>query len=514
MELLPSKAMLQTAPINAASSSPLNRVASGSVLIFTSMFFGLGLNYVYSISLARMLDAEIFGLYTLGLAAFNVLSVVSVAGLDRAILRFIPAENTGNSSSSIGHIAKHIAGMSLVIGCVVGLVLFGFAPSLSSKVFGRPELTSVLGAFSLAIPLFALSTVLLSTLQALQDNRWRSFVKYGCEPVIKFSITVAFVGLGWGISGALAGFIISLFLTVVLAYVPIRHYVASDCSSFESREFYKSVFRFTAPLLGALIIASLANRSDVFLLGYWLQPEQIGFYSAAFQTASIIALILGSFDSVATPLISRAIASGHKADLELLLQSVLRWSVTISLPAVLILVLFPAEVLSIFGDKFSQASHCLVVLAASQIISAVSGSSNTALVLGGYSRIVLWNSIWLGLIQIGLNVLLVPSYGITGAAIGTALALALVSLVRLYECTLLLKVKVIQRDLWKPAVAAVITFWLGALLKHSGISVSWWIIAAASAFLYLLIVALFGLRKEDRDTLIHFKRAVCHQGGP
>ncbi len=513
MKALPSSSILQTAPMSAAGGSSLTRVAGGSVLILMSMSFGVGLNYVYSICLAHMFNAETFGLYTLGLAAFNVLSVVSVAGLDRAILRSIPAADEGNQTILVGPMAKHIAGMSLIIGCFVGLTLLGLSSSLSMKIFNKPELTSVLVLFSFAIPLFALSTVLLSTLQALQDNRWRSFVKYGCEPLVKFGLTVVFVWLGWGISGALAAFGIALCLTVVLAYIPLRHYVSTDCTSFQSKEFNKEVLRFAAPLLGALIVASLATRSDIFVIGYWLQPDQIGFYGAAFQTASIIALILSSLDSVATPLISRAIAGGHKEDLQSLLQFVLRWSVTISLPVFLIFVLFPTEVLSIFGDRFQQASSCLVLLAMSQIINAASGSSNTALVLAGYSGMVMWNSIGLGLIQIVLNVLLVPLYGIIGAAVGTAMALILMSVVRLCECSLLLKVKVIEREIWKPIVAAAITMGLIFFFKLSGLSVSWWVLAATSVGLYLFMTTVLGLQKEDRNILIHLKKTACRYGG-
>ncbi|MDF0675126.1 MAG: flippase [Nitrospira sp.] len=514
MEVSSASSTPQAASLRATDGSQLVRVARGGVLIFISMFFGLGLNYIYSICLARMFDAEVFGLYTLGLAAFSVLSVVSVAGLDRAILRFIPAVNDGDRITLVGPMVKYIARMSLIIGCVAGFTLLGLSSSLSTKIFGKPTLTDVLILFSFAIPLFSLSMVLLSTLQALQDNRWRSFVKYGCEPIVKFSLTVVFVWLGWGVYGALVAFGIALCLTIVLAYIPLRRYVSLGCHSFQHRAFHEKVVRFAAPLLGALIVASLAARSDVFMIGYWLPPEQIGFYGAAFQTASIIALILGSLDSAATPLISRAIAGDNQSCLQSLLQSVLRWSVSMSLPMFLVFVLFPAEVLSIFGDQFHHASYCLVVLAMSQVINAASGSSNTALVLAGYSKLVMWNSIWLGVTQIVFNVMLVPLYGMTGAAVGTATALTLVSVVRFYECSLLLKVKMIEREIWKPVAAAAITFALVSVCKLCGLPVSWWILAATSVGLYTLITTLLGLHEQDRNLLNHLKETVYRHGGP
>lgn len=513
MEMLSPSSSPQVVSIPTADNAMLVRVARGGVFIFISMFFGLGLNYIYTVSLARIFDVEIFGLYTLGLAVFSVLSVVSVAGLDRAILKFVPAVRGDDTTNTIGLMVKHIAGLSLAIGCVVGLTLLGLSSILSEKLFGKPALTHVLILFSFAIPLFSLSAILLSTLQALQDNRWRSFVKYACEPIAKFALTILFVWIGWGLLGALAGFGIAICLTILLAYLPLRRYASSAGSVFERRSFHEKVKGCAAPLLGALIVASLATRSDVFMIGYWFPPEQVGFYGAAFQTASIIALILGSLDSVATPLLSRAIASGNRSSLQPLLQSVLRWSVSMSLPVLLIFGLFPTEVLSIFGKQFHQASYCLIVLAISQVSIAASGSSNTALVLAGYSKMVMWNSIWLGLTQIGLNILLVPRYGITGAAVGTALALTLVSIVRFYECSLLLEVKMIEKEIWKPICAAVIAFSLGYACNSSRLSVSWWLWATTVVGIYILILVLLGLHAEDRRVLSHLKETVLGQGG-
>jgi O-antigen/teichoic acid export membrane protein len=179
-----------------------------------------------------------------------------------------------------------------------------------------------------------------------------------------------------------------------------------------------------------------------------------------------------------------------------------------SLPVSLVFILFPAEVLSIFGNQFHHASYCLVVLAMSQVINAASGSSNTALVLAGYSKMVMWNSIWLGVGQIVFNALLVPLYGMTGAAVGTATALTLVSVVRFYECSLLLKVKMIEREIWKPIAAAAITFALVYTCKFSGLPVSWWMLAATSVGVYALIITLLGLHEEDRNILIHLKETA------
>ncbi|MEK6639961.1 MAG: flippase [Nitrospirota bacterium] len=495
----------QQAPIQQDQSSSLVRVAHGSALIFISTFFGLGLNFLHSIVLARALNAERFGLYALGLATFNVLSVISVAGLDRAILRFVPAVSLHSQTPPARSVVKIITGISAGIGGVIGLGLLALSSSLSMQVFHKIELTPVLILFSFAIPLFAISTILLSTLQALQDVRWRVFVKYGCEPVIKFATTVALLWMGWDVFGALIAFIIALCVTVVLAVIPLyRHFL--PCSpSFSHKENTAEVIRYSIPLLGSLVFASLSNRSDILVLGYWVPTESIGIYSAAFQTASIIALILGSLDSVATPFISQAIATGNQPYLQRLLRTVLRWSVTISLPVFLVMAFFPREILSIFGDRFAEGALCLVILAISQMVNAVSGSASNVLLLAGYSRLAMWNSISMGLIQIGFNVTLIPLYGITGAAIGTAAAFILLSIVRLLECSMLLKLTLINGTIWKPLFAGFISSILLLALNSSNLSMGLAVMLAALFATYFLCLTLLGLDGDDQFILIQLK---------
>ena len=500
--------MQRDAFVQMDDDSSLVYVAHGSALIFLSTFFGLGLNFLHSIVLARVLDAERFGLYALGLATFNVLSVISVAGLDSAILRFVPASTVHSQAPSTRSVVKIIAGMSAGIGGVIGLALLALSSSLSMYVFHKTELTPVLALFSIAIPLFAISTIFLSTLQALQDVRWRVFVKYGCEPVIKFAITVALLWIGWDVFGALIAFIIALCVTVVLAGIPLYRHSLPGYPTLPREGSAAEVLRYSIPLLGSLVFASLSNRSDILVLGYWVSTENIGIYSAAFQTASIIALILGSLDSVATPLISQALATGDQPHLQRLLRTVLRWSFTISLPLFLVMVHFPHAILSIFGDRFAEGALCLIILAISQIVNAASGSASTVLLLAGYSRLTMWNSISMGLIQIGLNVALIPLYGIIGAAIGTAAAFILLSIVRLVECSMLLKVLLLNGTMWKPLIAGFMSSILLLALRFSSMSMSLAVLLTALVATYLIVLALLGLEEDDQFILIQMKEKM------
>ena len=103
--------------VQAAAHVPqLVRIARGTALFAAGTVFGLGLNYVYGIVLARLLGADDFGLYSLGLALFNVLTVIAIAGLDNAALKFVADTKAQGNSNQINGVVRAALLLSLAFG--------------------------------------------------------------------------------------------------------------------------------------------------------------------------------------------------------------------------------------------------------------------------------------------------------------------------------------------------------------------------------------------------------------
>src|SRR5215467_3771445 len=210
-----------------SSDQTLIRIARGSAFLFAATFFGLGLNYLYVIVLARVLGSEQFGLYALGLGCFNLLTVIASAGLDSALLRFVPGLRAQGDAAGIKGIVGTVLVLAASFGVLAAVAMLLASNKLASQLFHRDDMSDVLKLFALSIPIFTVSTVALAALQAFREVRWRTSVKYLCEPVLKLTVTLGLVCWGWGLTAALIALPVALCLTTVLSLLPLLNLLLS-----------------------------------------------------------------------------------------------------------------------------------------------------------------------------------------------------------------------------------------------------------------------------------------------
>lgn len=491
-----------------ASDQTLVRIASGSALFFVGTFLGLGLNYVYAIVLARLLGPEQFGLYALGLGCFNLLSVIALAGLDTAVLRFVPALRAQNDAAGIGGIIRAALVLSSGLGVLFATVLLLSSDMLANQFLHHPDATTVLQLFALSIPLFVVSTVAITALQAFGEVRWRTSVKYLCEPVVRFAVTLALIWAGWGLISALVALPVALAITAVLALLPFRQLLSNGNKSIFSGMVNGNVLKYSLPLFGGLVLNGLATRSDVLFLGHWIPVEQVGIYSAAFQTSAIMAVVLGTLESIATPFLSESISKNDKGRIRSLACTVVRWTVTGTLPLIIVMVVFAKDIMALFGNDFESGWVCLVILAIGQFANSAMGCSNGMLLWAGQSKLVMWNSVFASAVQIGLYFVLIPTYGAIGAALAASAGIVLVVILRVVQVHQILNVWPYDSTLCKPLISGLIALVVVMIAKslfaflHTGVFVGLFCVSYA-AFLFTL-----GIDASDKAILLHLKQRL------
>lgn len=514
MRALPRTPGSLNGPSSMAAHQPeLVRIAGGTALISVATFFGLGLSYLYSIILARYLGPDVYGLYALGLAAFNLISVIAMAGLDNATLKFVPALVETGDEPGLRRTVRIILGLSLVSGGLLCVALLLGSHTVAAGIFKKSEMTHVLRIMALGIPAYVVSSVLITILQALQDVRWRTFVKYVSEPVVRVLISVVLLWAGWSLDAALVAFVAALTLSVILTLVSIRSLLAGSRIRTPVSVSTREILAYSTPLLLALLVSSIAVKVDFLILGYWRSAGDVGIYSAAFQTAAIMALVTKSFESIGIPFLSRAIAGGDRIRLARLYKTLLRWTLTASLPVFLLIAIFSRDILSFFGSQFEEGALCLVILSVGQIIYAGTGTANNILLLAGYSRWVMWNGLSIGLLQMALNLALIPRYGIIGAAIAAGASQIIVNLIRVVEAWQLVGVHPFEWDGWKPITAGAMTFGSVWLLEAWLQPHHFLLGAGLMVLFYAVSLAVLGFNDDDvavlREAGDRFRRAVA-----
>ena len=477
----------------------VSKIAKGTAVTFFVMFIGLGLNYVFNIFLARWLGPESFGMYSAGLSVFNLLGLLALLGLDNAVLRYVPSLAFNN----IRNVVLNIIGIGSVSCIVVTGVAYLSYSWLIQKTGANPDLLKVLPYFFMAIPAYVLGAMLLSVLQARHSVQLRMLAKYVIEPVTKFAVVISLMYFSYTLTAALVGFVVASWSAALVAGWGVAKLMDKKQQSTKQNgsQTKQAIIRYSLPLVGSLMLSGIGNRSDILLLTQFQTTTDVGLYSAAMQTAAMLVIVGGCIESVFSPYLSACVVKAEIAELKQLYAMSLRWMFLLGLPLFMMFEIFETEIMKIFGHQFAQVGDCLRILAVAQMINLATGSANPILLFSGRTKIVLINSVVEGVIQLVFNLLLIPKYGVIGAALGAAITMGIINVIRVFEVYIIYGLHPYRLGLVKPVVVAG----LFAIIIHiiqslMFLDIDGFLIGLVFALLVLSILCV-GMEKEDRILL-------------
>jgi O-antigen/teichoic acid export membrane protein len=488
--------------------SALLSIARGAGIVFVGTLVGSGLKYGFHFIIARYLGAERFGLFVLGLTVFTVAEIIAHLGLLQGVIRYVSMYHGQRDAGRIKGIILLSARVVAVSGTVVGLGLFLASGLLSIRVFARPELAPVLRVFAVMTPFSVLATILLAVFQGFKVLEYKIYVAEFAEPLLRIAGAVAAISvLGRVLSGVLWSYGLAAILSLLLALILLGK-VFPDMKRKDVRPVFESrrLFSFSWPLLFSALLGQLLLVSDTFILGILGTSENVGIYGAAQRTGLLANMIFMSFNAIFAPIIADYYQRKEGRDLNRLFKIVAKWSFALTLPASLLLILLAKPVLILFGERFAQGAGALAVLAGGWLFHSALGHAGAVLTMSGRSRWHLANfSLFLAL-QISLNLILIPRFGIIGAAAGTALSLALIDIITCVQVYLMLGHHPFRLDELKPLLAGGVALLLTKLLAARAfpddrVFISIPVLGSAFVLAYAAIIFILGISEEEKMVL-------------
>ena len=196
-------------------------------------------------------------------------------------------------------------------------------------------------------------------------------------------------------------------------------------------------------------------------------------------------------------------------------QAVSRLSIMAALPIFCCLFLFSSEILSIFGSEFVDGRWALMILALGQVFNTATGSANTVLLMSGQSRLVMRNTVVMGVVLLATTAMIIPFWGITGAALAAATIFILTNVIRVSQVWRLHHVQPYSTDLAKSVTAAVVATGIALMLSKLAPSLSSPVVAFAFGMLYLAGIWLLGVSRQDRlifESLVSRGKSIFEKG--
>ena len=201
----------------------------------------------------------------------------------------------------------------------------------------------------------------------------------------------------------------------------------------------------------------MINWADTLMLGVFKTSVEVGIYSAARPLAGGIAFPLASLLLIYMPVISRLYGKGMLNEVRRNYLILTKWICLATLPLFLILFLFPEIVLNfLYGPDYILSANVLRILSLGFIVHNFVGPSGSTLVAMGHPRFIMFASLVAAILNIGLNVILIPSFGIVGAAIASASALIILNLIKIWKLHSISRIQPLSKNLIKSTLVFLV----------------------------------------------------------
>lgn len=398
-----------------ARSSTLNLVGGGATAVLT-----LGLTLVFT----RGLGTEAAGALFSAIALFQVITAVAGLGVETGLVRFVTARH---SSDWIGVDDRSLWSIALtpvaVAGAILGAALFLMAGPVGQSIGGSlgEETAASLRVMAVFLPMAALSLSILGATRGYSTMKPTVMVDRVGRPLFQLAVVGIGVLLSWPMEAIAAGWASTYVVQLLASWVWLKRLQDMDShpgSEVRSRRAALVEFwRFTLPRAAATTMRTTLQWSDVVLVAALASPEQAAVYTVCTRLLQLGLLAAFSVGQAAEPLFGEAVARRDRPRTQHLYQVATAWLMLVTWPWYLLLAVFAAPALRIFGAGYETGAGAVVILVGSVVFAASVGPADILLVMTGKTMWSLWNAAASLAVNVGLNLLLIPSLGFTGAAI-------------------------------------------------------------------------------------------------
>ena len=431
LNLLPAELRGRLAEL-AKGDGEAARSGRNALEVYAIRVFSAGIAFLSHIVLARWLGAHEFGIFTYVWIWVLVIGSLCAIGFDTTVLRFVQEYQTKKAFDYLRGFLFCGRMVAFGIGTVsagAGISLITLWPDVVDPTYRNALVLALC-----CVPAFALMDYLDGVGRSQSWMRLALIPPYILRPVLIFVFFALAVAAGFDVRGdtAVMGAIAATWTACLVQYLLQRRALAKIVPAGPRR--YKAGFwiSVSVPLVMIDAFELLMTNLDTLLLQLFVSPDQIAIYFAAARTTALIAFVQFAVTAAFLPRIAAAFAENDYNALSHYLRTGCKWTFWPSLAGTLGLVALGKPLLWLFGPEFTAGYGALLILLVGVMARAAAGPSQGVLVLTGRQKMAAGISFATLLVNAGLNLALIPTYGLVGAAIATSAAFALEALAAMY----------------------------------------------------------------------------------
>lgn len=436
----------------------LSQIVKGSGIVFFG-FIAYSLLFLGSnIIIARLWGQTNFGIFSLAFSIFSIVAAISCFGLDRGVTRNIAFQKGRKNHEQIIRLISSSLSITFIISIITSGCLYFLSDSIALYVFQTPQLSIALRIFSIALPFFNVLTVLLSIFRGFQNVKPFVLFQQIALSLLFFLFLIPPFFINFSVNSIFYAYVFAIIgsLLLLLIYLKIFSQIRLPRISDFHLMTAKNLMFFSLPLVGTTLLQRIIQWTDTIMIGGLQTAAIVGLYNAArplslFLTAPLSAILL-----MFTPMVSSMYGAKRNDDMRRSFITITRWLCILTIPLFLFFILFPDTLLGLFfGSSFIPAALTLQILSIGAILQNLTGPNGAYLLALGKSKIIFYASLATAIINIGLNVWLIPLYGIEGAAVASSISIVSVNAIKCFYLYRIHRVHPVHRNIVLPSIISI-----------------------------------------------------------
>lgn len=372
------------------------------------------------------------------LLAISVVLPFVTLRLEIAAVRFLVAESDPHRRRQrFSSLVQVAFGLALIAG-IIAILARGF---VSNVLYGSDRFVDVVLPLSILIAISALNAVLRSFFRIIDRIRSLALVEL-VEACAELSLIALLIWQDFGIAAVLWAIVsVRAAVAVVMAIAWVR-------PTIPKRADLRNMLKFSVPLIPNGLAAWTTSYADRLIIVAMMGLTSLSVYAAAFSLAAPLALVSGTTGFVLYPRLLKMWELGERESAVAQFYAILRWYPICALPACFVIATLSQPLLQLLGgETFLSSSPLVFVLATGIALQGLTRLSNYAMHFSQTTHFITLQLVVETILNVGLNLILIPRMGLMGAALSTSVACAVGLSMSFWFCWRHLHVKPPMREL-------------------------------------------------------------------
>ncbi|MBN4047267.1 polysaccharide biosynthesis C-terminal domain-containing protein [bacterium AH-315-P13] len=376
----------------------------------------------------HFLDDDYHGLIAFVLSTSNIMMPLFALGVHNAIIKFYSSFKTPNSVNSFLTLMLLLPLLIIIPIGLIGYFSFDFISSLLSEE--NVIIKDYVWLIFIAAICFSYFEVFYSWAKVQMQSVFGNFMKEVFHRIgvmlLFLAIYMKWLNVEQFIYGVVIVYIIRAVIMMLYAFGVKRPEL-----KFSKIPNLSSIIKYTLLIIIAGSVANIILEIDKFMIGQYIEIEKVAYYSVAIYIATVIGVPARSMHQITNPITAVLLNNNDKPALNSLYKKSSINLFIISGLIFLCIVLNINELYRIIPVQFSGALFVVFLISLAKLFDNLLGINNAILFNSDYYRVVLVLGVILAVLTVILNVLLIPIYGINGAALATFISIVVYNTAKL-----------------------------------------------------------------------------------